>query len=187
MTNKNYILCILCFVMTLNVNAQDFEFHYGAGLDFVQVGSYWSPGLVVAPRLNILNLSDNASLGVATEASFLYYSTNNGVMELPEDRVGFDVPLMAVVNVGRAATEYSIEQMGFKVGVGYSFGQLTLTGQDYEIVEKSDGPVIMGGVRFAAFGNKTISFDVSQAFGRGTTRGSLNSLAVRFLYNFKDY
>ena len=69
----------------------------------------------------------------------------------------------------------------------YSFGQITLTGQDYEIVEKSDGPVIMGGVRFAAFGNKTISFDVSQAFGRGTTRGSLNSLAVRFLYNFKDY
>ena len=186
MTNKNYILCIFFSVLALNLSAQ-FEFNWGAGLGIHQIGSKYSPGLIVAPRVNILDLSESASLAIGTKASLIYFSLAEGSRELPETRVGFSAPVFAMVNIGREANNYSIEQMGFVVGIGYSFGQMTLSSSNVDdIVLKSDGVCLMGGLRFQAFGNRSMGVNVSQTFGRGTNRGSLNALSVRLLYYFGE-
>lgn len=185
MTNKNYLLCIFLCVMSFNLSAQ-YEFNWGAGLGIHQVGTRYSPGLVIAPRVNIFELSDNASVSVGTKVSMLYFSLAEGSQEIPETRVGFDAPVFAMVNIGRESNDYAIEQMGFVVGIGYSFGQLTLSGDNYEEVAKSDGVCLMGGLRFQAFGNRSMGVNVSQTFGRGTHRESLNSLSVRLLYYFGE-
>ncbi len=185
MTNKKYILCIFLSVLAFNLSAQ-FEFNWGAGLGIHQVGSRYAPGLIVAPRVNIMDLSESASLAIGTKASFIYFSLAEGSRELPETRIGFDAPIFAMVNIGREANDYSIEQMGFVVGIGYSFGQMTLSGDNYEEIVKADGVCLMGGLRFQAFGNRSMGVNVSQTFGRGTHRESLNSLSVRLLYYFGE-
>jgi len=171
--------------LAFDLSAQ-FEFNWGAGIGIHQVGSRYSPGLVVAPRVNIVDLSDNASVSIGTKASLLYFSLANGSQDLPETRLGFDAPVFAMVNIGRESNDYAIEQMGFVVGIGYSFGQLTLSGDNYEEVLQADGVALMGGLRFQAFGNRSMGINVSQTFGRGTHRNSLNSLSVRLLYYFGE-
>lgn len=186
MTNKKYILCIFLSVLAFNLSAQ-YEFNWGAGLGIHQVGSRYAPGLVVAPRVNIMDLSESASLSIGTKASLIYFSFAEGSRELPETRVGFDAPVFAMVNIGREANDYSIEQMGFVVGIGYSFGQMTLSSDKLDdVVLKSDGVCLMGGLRFQAFGNRSMGVNVSQTFGRGTHKESLNSLSVRLLYYFGE-
>ena len=172
-------------MLGFNLSAQ-FEFNWGAGLGIHQVGSRYSPGLVVAPRINILDLTDAASLSVGTQASLMYYSLAEGSRDLPESRVGFEAPLMVQVNIGRDANDYAIEQMGFVVGVGYNYGQLKLSDEGNKETLKTTGVTVMGGIRFAAFNNRTIGLNVSQTFGRGTNKNSLNSLSVRALYYFGE-
>jgi len=175
--------------MSFNLSAQ-YEFNWGAGLGIHQVGSRYSPGLVIAPRLNIFDLSDNASVAVGTKASLMYFSLADGSQELPETRVGFEAPAFVMVNIGRESNDYAIEQMGFVVGIGYSFGQLTLSGGSgttaYEEISKSDGVCLMGGLRFQAFGDRSMGVNVSQTFGRGTHKESLNSLSIRFMFYFGE-
>ena len=185
MTNKIYISCIFFMMLSFTVTAQ-FEFNWGAGIGIHQIGDKYSPGLVVAPRINIFDLTDEASISIGTQASLMYFSLAEGSLDLPETRFGFEVPLMAMVNIGRDANTYAIEQMGFVVGVGYNFGQLTLSGDGYEDVLTTDGVTVMGGIRFSAFNNRTIGINVSQTFGRGTNKNSLNSLSVRALYYFGE-
>ena len=185
MTNKNYILCIFIMMLGVNLNAQ-FEFNWGMGLGIHQIGDKYSPGLVVAPRLNIIDLTDAASFSIGTQASLMYFSLAEGSRDLPESRFGFEAPILAMVNIGRDANEYAIEQMGFVVGAGYNFGQLTLSGDGYEDVLQTTGVTVMGGIRFAAFNNRTVAINVSQTFGRGTNKNSLNSLSVRALYYFGE-
>ena len=185
MTNKNYILCIFLSVIGFNMNAQP-EFNIGAGLGIHQIGERYAPGIIVAPRLNIVDLSDAASVSVGTFASLLYFSTPDGTMQLPETRFGFEAPVVVSINFGRDANEYAIEQFGFVVGLGYNYGQLTLSGDGYEELLRSDGITIMGGIRVHAFNNRTVGLNVSQTFGRGTNRNSLRSLSVRALFYFGE-
>lgn len=185
MTNKIYFLCILLSVIGFDLNAQP-EFNIGAGLGIHQIGERFSPGIVVAPRLNIVDLSDAASISVGTFASLKYFSTPDGSRELPETRFGFEAPVIVSINFGRDANEYAIEQFGFVVGVGYNYGQLTLSGEGYEELLRTDGVTIVGGVRIQAFNNRTVGLNVSQTFGRGTNRNSLRSLSVRALFYFGE-
>jgi len=184
MTNQNLFICILMSMLTFNISAQDVEFHWGAGIGMHQIGDQWAAGINVSPRLNLIQLSESASLSVGTNASFLYLSKAEGSMDIPESTVGFEFPLVAMVNVGRASNNFSIEQMGFTFGAGYNLGQMTLTGDGYETVLKTSGPMVTGGIRFQVFGDRTMGVNVSQTFGRGTNKESLNALAVRLVYYF---
>ena len=186
-SNQNYFFCILFALLSFNVSAQDLEFHWGAGLGLHQIGDYWAAGVNISPRLNLFELNESASFGIGTNASFLYNSRAEGSMNIPETRVGWEVPIMAMVNIGRAANNFSIEQMGFVVGAGYNTGQLTLSGDGYETVVKTNGPIIFGGIRFQILGDRTMGVNVSQTFGRGSSSNSFNSLAVRVIYYFGEY
>lgn len=187
MTNQNLLCCILLSMLSFNLSAQDYEFHWGAGVGIHQIGDQWAAGVNVSPRLNLFELSESASFSIGTKASFLYMSQAEGSMELPETTIGFEAPVMAMVNIGRASSYSAIEQMGFMVGAGYNFGQMTLSGDGYETVLKTSGPTVMGGIRFQVMGNRTMGVNVSQTFGRGTNKESLNSLSIRVLYYFGEY
>ena len=187
MTNQNLLCCILLAMLSFNLSAQDYEFHWGAGIGIHQIGDQWAAGVNVSPRLNLFQLSESASFGVGTNASFLYMSQAEGSMDVPETTVGFEAPVYAMVNVGRASNYSAIEQMGFVVGAGFNYGQMTLSGDGYETVLKTTGPTLMGGIRFEIMGDRTMGVNVSQTFGRGTNKESLNSLSVRVFYFFGEY
>lgn len=186
MPNKNYILCIFLSALAFNLSAQ-FEFNWGAGVGLHQVGTRYAGGILVAPRVNIVDLSDRASVAIGTKASFIYSSLADGSRDVPETRLGYDAPLFVMINIGREANYYSIGDLGLVAGIGYSFSQMTLSSNNLEdVVLNADGVFLMGGLRFKAFGTRSMGINVSHTFGRGTHRNSLNSLSVRLLYYFGE-
>ena len=183
---KKYILCIFLSVLAFNLSAQ-YEFNWGAGVGLHQVGVRYAGGIVVAPRVNIASLSDNASVAIGTKASFMFSTLADGSRDVPETRLGYDAPLFAMINIGREANYYSIGGLGFVAGIGYSFSQMTLSSRDLEdVVLRADGVFLMGGLRFPVFGDRSMGINVSQTFGRGSHLNSLNSLSVRLLYYFGE-
>ena len=191
MTNQKFLYCILLSLFSMNLSSQDYEFHWGAGIGIHQIGDQWAAGVGIAPRLNLFNLNESASFGIGTQASFLYMSEGEGSMQVPETTIGFEAPVLALVNIGRSSNFLAIEQMGFVVGAGYNFGQMTLegdvNGEGYMEVLKTGGPTFLGGIRFQVFDERTMELNVSQTFGRGKNKDSLNSLSVRLLYYFGEY
>lgn len=174
------------------------EFHWGVGLGVVQVATYtpknnvppllsenyWSAAFTVAPRLNLAELSESASFAVGTDPSFLYWRKNEGSRGIEENRVGFDIPVYVMFNVGRASSYYATEQLGLFIGAGFDYTSVTLSGEGYEDKYNASGPMIIGGLKFQA-GKRTLGATVSKTFGSGA--GSLDGLGVRAMWYFGDY
>lgn len=213
MIKKTFLLCL--FLISLSSTYAQMEFHWGAGLGAYSVDGNWVPGIAIEPRVNLLDLSESASFGIGTSIGIGYLSTGSGLYNDSEDRLGYDIPLMFMFNMGRAASSISTEQVGAFVGIGYGFSTMNFSGSymeevdmetrtvNYEIDKTASGPILMAGLRFQA-GSETLGVNVAKIFGQGgegledntdpadplnvkqSIKG-LDGLSVRVIYYFGDY
>lgn len=97
-------------------------------------------GVVYSPRVNIIDLSDNATVSLGTHATvaFSFTAGTNG----SSSSGTFEIPIVAEYNFGLKSTNKNDNNLGFYLGGGYSF----FDSSDFRT--DSSGPTFTGGLRF---------------------------------------
>jgi hypothetical protein len=152
----------------------------------VGAGSYFSglaaaPGIMYAPRLNVISFSDELSLSVASNIALGFaLSSREGLRAF-----AFSVPVHILFNGGHAATPDSDATFGGFAGAGFAFtsiGSTSAFGADYS---RSIGPSVTGGVRF--YFRTTASIDLRVSYVIGVVKKGPNTFAIGALYTFGDF
>ena len=176
--------CAVFSLVAFNAaNAQvSFSHAAGAGLYASEAGSGWA--LMYAPRLNVVDLTDEMNLSVGTNVG-LGFSGSFNSQEGGSGSILFDLPILAELNIGHAANEDARSDFGGFVGLGYGFNKMASTvddpfGNSYSSNVNSNGVVFSAGVRGVIKDN---SLGLRVSYMLNSKSGGANILGLGLFYN----
>lgn len=135
---KPFLLVAVAVTTTINLNAQ-VSFSHSVGLSYFNCTIIGVPAIVYSPRVNLVELSDNATVSVGS---------NIGIGGNGNSRDGFsdvllNLPLLAELNLGTKANPDNDGNIGGFVGAGFGFNYMS----DYYDENSTVGIVLNGGIR----------------------------------------
>lgn len=138
-TFTKFFLTLSAIFICQLANAQ-VSFSHAAGMSFFVGGEAATPAFMYAPRLNVVEFGDEATLSVGTHLSaWIVLSSRNP----SSNAYALDIPLVAELNFGHGAHPDADSDFGGFVGLGY--GISFLGGNNNE--NSASGPVANIGAR----------------------------------------
>lgn len=183
---KTFAALLMFFAFITSTSSADAQInfsHTGSGAFFFGKG-VTAPGIVYSPRINIVELGDNANISVGSHLG-LGFSFSGGV----DSQSGasssssflLDLPVVAEINIGHAKDNDNHSGFGFFAGGGFSYNRMSVSVDGFGIRGKTFGPLINAGARFPVIGR---SWTARASFLIGLTQTKHNVFSIGIGTNF---
>lgn len=179
MKKLKLILLIVVVSVTSKLSYGQLTFSHDLGAAFYLSDLASSPAAVYSPRLNFLELNDEAtvSLGTHLGLGFNYSSDGN------DNYFAYELPLVAEINLGNASSRNSEASFGGFAGLGYGLnkmGNSTNFGGSYN---DAAGLYVNAGIR-GIVNDQSIGLRVSYLMN--TKVGFDDVLGITLFYTFEE-
>ena len=194
---KHFILLSSLLILSNFIQAQDLEYHHGAGASYMYAFNGGSVignvGLTYAARIGLLNLSKESSLSLNATPS-LALSINSSTVYGNSSSFAFELPISANYNIGHGATKRTRSGFGGFIGAGYGFNTMQYYNQtsigDFGGDGKTSGAYGELGARFEVHNRRMKKMrmkPVSLSISLYTIQGNPSKLyGFRMIYNFNS-
>ena len=157
------------------------SFSHSAGGAYYLTSSIGAPAITYSPRLNLLQMSDEATLSLGTHIGLgLVYNSRAGASSF-----ALDLPIVAELNLGHASSPESDAVFGGFIGAGYGINKMGAAGAFGGETNDAAGIVLNGGIRANIRESFPLGLRVSYLIN--TKEGNEDVIGVGIFYNFGNF
>lgn len=172
------MLIVFLFTTAFSFGQMSFSHSFGGAYYISSLAS--APGLTYSPRINFLELSQELTISAGTHLGLgMVYSSGEGASSF-----AFDLPLVAEINFGHAASPKTSSSFGGFAGLGFGISKIGSAGTFGADYNDASGLIINGGVR-AIIKEKPLGLRV--AYLLNLKEGFENVLTIGIFYSIGRY
>lgn len=182
MKNLKKVLSISLFLVATQFSLAQTSFSHslGAGFYVSPSASAYAPAIVYSPRLNFLELADEATISVGTHLGLgLLYNSREGASSY-----ALDLPVVVEFNLGHGAHPDTRSSFGGYAGFGFGISKIGSSGAFGADYNDAAGVVLNGGLR-ALIQERPLDLRVSYLLN--VKEGFGNVIGLGISYSFGDY
>jgi len=177
-------LAIIAMALFANFAAKaQVEFNHSLGGALYASESSSGYGIMYSPRLNVLALSDEASVSVGTHLGFGFSGSSNSQTGATGSFV-LDLPLLAEINLGHANSSNSSIGFGGFLGAGFGYHKAAYQDGIFSGNRAATGVVLNGGFRTNLIKEQSITLRISYMLA---SDGLGDIIGLGLTYNIGDF